>query len=79
MYKQVVFEEVTNEQIEAYAMAYSSMKPKQAAGIFESMTDNLELAAKILWQMEAGDRGKILGVMDPEVAAKLTKIMEPED
>lgn len=79
LYKQVVFEEVTNEQIEAYAMAYSSMKPKQAAGIFESMTDNLELAAKILWQMEAGDRGKILGVMDPEVAAKLTKIMEPED
>ena len=79
LYKQVVFEEVTNEQIEAYAMAYSSMKPKQAAGIFESMTDNLELAAKILWQMEAGDRGKVLGVMDPEVAAKLTKIMEPED
>lgn len=79
LYKQVVFEEVTNEQIEAYAMAYSSMKPKQAAGIFESMTDNLELAAKILWQMESGDRGKILGVMDPEVAAKLTKIMEPED
>lgn len=78
LYKQVVTEEVTSEQIEAYAMAYSSMKPKQAAEIFESMTDNLELAAKILWQMEAGDRGKVLGVMDPEVAAKLTKIMEPD-
>ena len=78
LYKQVVTEEVTSEQIEAYAMAYSSMKPKQAAEIFESMTDNLELAAKILWQMEAGDRGKVLGVMDPEIAAKLTKIMEPD-
>ena len=28
--------------------------------------------------MEAEDRGKILGVMDSEVAAKLTKIMDPE-
>ena len=54
------------------------MKPKEAAEIFEQMTDNLELVAKILWQMEADDRGKILGVMDEEVAAKLTKIMDPD-
>lgn len=55
------------------------MKPKEAAAIFEAMTDDLELAAKILWQMEPGDRGKILGVMDSEVAAKLTKIMNPDN
>ena len=62
----------------AAIMAYSSMKPKEAAAIFEAMTDNLDLAARILNAMEAEDRGKILGVMDSEVAAKLTKIMDPE-
>lgn len=54
------------------------MKPKEAAAIFESMTDDLDLAAKILYQMSAEDRGKILGVMDPEVAARLTRIMDPD-
>ena len=28
--------------------------------------------------MDAADRGKILGAMDPVVAAQLTKIMDPE-
>ena len=42
------------------------------------MTDNLNLAARILKTMSAEDRGAILGVMNPEVAAKLTKIMDPE-
>jgi flagellar motility protein MotE (MotC chaperone) len=54
------------------------MKPKQAAAIFEDMTDNLDLAARILSVMDAADRGKILGAMDPVVAAQLTKIMDPE-
>ena len=52
------------------------MKPKQAAAIFEDMTDNLDLAARILSVMDAADRGKILGAMDPVVAAQLTKIMD---
>ena len=78
LYKQVVSQIEENAEIEAYAQAYSEMKPKQAAGIFEEMTDNLELAARILREMEADERGAILGVMDPAVAAKLTKIMEPD-
>ncbi len=78
LYKQVVEEENIDKEVEEYAAAYSEMKPKEAAAIFEAMTDNLDLAARILWQMEADDRGKILGVMDSEVAAKLTKIMEPD-
>ena len=61
-----------------YASAYASMKPKEAAAIFEAMQDDLDLAAKILGTMSADDRGKILGVMDQEVAARLTKIMDPE-
>lgn len=79
LYKQVIVQQEVDAEVENYAKAYSEMKPKEAAAIFEAMTDNLELAAKILWQMEADDRGKILGVMDPEVAAKLTKIMDPDN
>jgi len=69
---------LTMGEVIDYAEAYSTMKPKQAAGIFEAMDDNLNLAARILNMMEPAKRGEILGVMDPEVAAKLTKIMNPE-
>ena len=78
LYKQVVAQLEESKEIKDYAQAYSEMKPKQAAGIFEEMTNNLDLAAKILREMSAEDRGEILGVMDAEVAAKLTKIMEPD-
>lgn len=78
LYKQVVAETEETQEIQDFAAAYSSMKPKQAAAIFETMTDNLNLAARILNAMSAEERGKILEAMDPEVAAKLTKIMIPE-
>lgn len=78
LYKEVVKQDEVDKQVEDYARAYSEMKPKEAAAIFEAMTDNLELAAKILGTMNAESRGKILGVMDEKVAAKLTKIMDPE-
>lgn len=77
IYRQVIVEEEVSKEVQDYATAYSEMKPKQAAGIFEAMTDNLALAAKILGAMTSEERGKILGVMDPEVAAKITKLMEP--
>lgn len=78
LYKQVVAQLQESSEIEDYAKAYSEMKAKEAAAIFEAMTDNLELAARILGVMEADSRGKILGAMDPEIAAKITKIMDPE-
>lgn len=78
LYKQVVQQVETDQELQDYAQAYAEMKPKEAAGIFEAMTDNLELVAKILNQMSAEDRGNILGVMDPEVASRLTKIMDPD-
>ncbi|MBR5598370.1 MAG: hypothetical protein IKW30_13340 [Lachnospiraceae bacterium] len=78
LYRQVVAELEESKEIQDYAQAYSEMKPKQAAAIFEEMTNNLELASRILKEMSAEDRGKILGVMDAEIAAKLTKIMEPD-
>ncbi len=78
LYKQVVEQVEADKEVQDYAQAYSEMKPAAAAAIFESMTDDLDLAAKILYEMSAEDRGAILGVMDPEIAARLTKIMDPD-
>lgn len=78
LYKQVVRQLEEEEEVKDYAAAYAAMKPAQAASIFEMMTDNLELAARILWVMDADTRGKILGAMKPVTAAQLTKIMDPE-
>lgn len=78
LYKQVVQQVEESQEVKDYAQAYSEMKPKEAAAIFEDMSDNLALVARILSVMSAEDRGKILGVMDPGVAARITKIMDPE-
>ena len=58
---------------------YSSMKPKQAAAIFDTMTNDLKLVAKILKAMDADASSSILGAMNSDTAAKLTKIMEPTE
>ncbi len=79
LYKEVIRREQEDELVKQYAKAYSSMKPSQAAGIFESMTDALDLAAKILDAMSADARGAILGQMDSDIAAQITKIMEPDE
>ena len=78
LYRQVVVQLEESEKVKEYAATYTQMKPKEAAGIFESMTDNLDLVAKILMTMNSQQRGEIMGQMDPEIAAKLTKIMDPE-
>ncbi len=78
IYKQVIVQLQESKEVQDYASAYSLMKPKKAAGIFEEMTDNLDLAARILKTMNAESRGAILAEMDAEIAARLTKIMDPE-
>lgn len=75
IYRQVVVEEHVDDDVKDMALAYAAMKPKQAAEKFEAMTDNLQLAAKILGAMNTDDRGKIMGVMDATVAANITKLM----
>ena len=78
LYKQVVQQLETDKIMDQYVKAYSEMKPKQAAAIFNEMGDNLELVAKILGHMEPNQRAKILGVMDKDIASRLTKIMDPD-
>ncbi len=75
LYKQVCEQLQEDDQIKDYADTYAKMKPKEAAAIFDSMTDNLQLVAKILNAMDAQSRGDILGKMNSDTAAKVTKIM----
>lgn len=77
LYKQVVEQQEKDDDMSDYVKAYSQMKPKQAAAIFDTMTDKLELVAKILSAMKADARGDILGNMKTDTAAKVTKLMEP--
>ena len=78
LYKQVVQQLEEDATIQEYADTYAAMKPAQAAAIFEAMSDDLNLVARILGMMDAETRGKIMGSMSADVAAKLTKIMVPE-
>lgn len=79
LYKQVVQQQENDEELEEYIKMYSSMKPKQAAAIFDTMTNDLKLVAKILQGMDAESSASILGAMNEETAAKLTKLMEPSE
>lgn len=77
LYKQVVEQLQEDEELESYVNTYSSMKPKEAAAIFNTMTDNLQLVADILMQMDTQSRADILGKMNSDTAAMVTKIMQP--
>ena len=79
LYKQVVEQQQGDEELEKYVSMYSSMKPKQAAAIFDTMTNDLKLVAKILKAMDADASSSILGAMNSDTAAKLSKIMEPTE
>lgn len=77
IYRQVVEQTATDDELADYVKTYSSMKPKEAAAIFDTMTDDLDLVADILENMDAQSRANILGKMDSAIAAKVTEIMEP--
>ncbi len=77
LYRQVVEQTAEDEKLDEYVNTYSNMKPKEAAAIFDTMTDNLKLVANILMNMDAQSRADILGKMDSSTAAKVTEIMEP--
>ena len=79
IYRQVVEQNAVDEELEDYVKTYSSMKPKEAAAIFDTMTDDLNLVAEILENMDAQSRADILGKMNSETAAKVTEIMEPSE
>ena len=79
LYKQVVEQQQTDSKISDYVKGYSQMKPKEAAAIFDTMTDNLNLVAQILENMDPQSRADILGKMNSDTAAKVTEIMNPSE
>ena len=48
LYQQVIQETAVNRELSDYVATYSSMKAKEAAAIFDTMTSDLDLVAKIL-------------------------------
>lgn len=80
LYKQVVGQYLYDEAIEDYVRTYSEMQAKEAAAIFDTMVTEgkTRLVADILINMNATSRAGILGKMEPENAAKITVIMEPD-
>lgn len=78
LYKQVVEQVQVNAELEDYAQAFASMEPASAANILQEMTADMELAAKILDQISADKRGAIMAAMDPEFAARIARIMDPD-
>ena len=79
IYKQVIEQQQKDAELENYVNMYSSMKPKQAAAIFDTMTNDLKQVAKRLEARDADASSSILGAMNAETAAKLTKIMNPSE
>lgn len=80
LYKEVVEQQQYDDKVDEFIKTYSasSMKAKDAAAIFETMGDNMQLVKRILENLSAEDRGDILAAMtDKDMAAKLTEMLEP--
>lgn len=77
LYQQVAEDLMTDSQMSEYAQGYAKMDAAAAAAIFDTMTNDLQLVADILWAMKPEERGAILAKMDPEIAARVTKLMSP--
>jgi flagellar motility protein MotE (MotC chaperone) len=78
LYQLVVKSSAASAQMQEYAAAYAAMKPEEAAAIFNTMGNSLELVGEILWSMTSAQRGAILAQMDPDIAAQVTRLMDPE-
>lgn len=77
LYKQVIQSEAASTKMKDYAATFSNMQAADAADILDAMTDNLDLAADILGTLDASSRGAIMAEMDPAVAAKIARILNP--
>ena len=82
IYAQIIQGEADDIELEQYVKAYSSMKAKEAAAIFDAMIENdtgdaVRLISRILGKMSAENRGAILDKMTEEYAGKVTDYMEP--
>ena len=79
IYEQVLLKINYTKQVKERADAYSRMDAKAAAAIMEEMTGDINLVSDILNNMKSAQRAAILAEMDPVYAAKITKVMHPDE
>ena len=77
IYSEIMENKKANSEIKELADSYAAMKPAQAADILEKMDNDLDTVASILNSMSAEDRGDILGSMNAQFAASVTKKLLP--
>ena len=77
LYQMTLQETAADKELADYVATFSSMKAKEAAAMFDTMTSDLDLVTKILKAMSAEDRAKILGAMNADNAARLAKMLDP--
>lgn len=75
LYKEAVQTQEASATIKELASSYSKMDPVNAASVLEQMTGDLDTVVAILEEMNASQRGEIMGEMSPAFAAKITKKM----
>ncbi|HHW47836.1 MAG TPA: hypothetical protein GXX14_04350 [Clostridiaceae bacterium] len=74
IYKEIMEEEKTNEEIKRIVKIYENMDPKAAAKILEEMgADKLEFITDILKNSRAEIAAGILEEMDPKLASDITE------
>ncbi|GGB30305.1 hypothetical protein F3157_13285 [Virgibacillus dakarensis] len=70
-------QESENDTVKTISSSFKEMDPKQAALIFQKLDS--DMAISILKELSNKARGKIIAEMDPETAAKLTKMFINSD
>jgi flagellar motility protein MotE (MotC chaperone) len=76
IYRQVISEQSADSDLKDVAKTYENMKPAEAAAVLEKLA-NLDTVAEILGAMKADARASVMGQMDPDFAANVTKKLMP--
>lgn len=77
IYRQLISQDVADEELKALAKTYENMKPSEAAAVLEKMKYDLDTVATILRAMKVDSRAKIMNELDPTFAANITKKLMP--
>jgi len=74
IYKSVIVEQQTDDNVKKFAQVYAEMDADSAAAIFEQMgTSKLDLIAETLKAMNRKQAAEILQEMSPDFAARVTE------
>ncbi|MBQ8147651.1 MAG: hypothetical protein IJ040_02545 [Lachnospiraceae bacterium] len=77
IYRQVIAQQSSSDEIKELANTYAEMDPAAAAEILQTMGGNLDTVAEIMDNMTSTDKAEILEAMDPNFAANITKKLMP--